>query len=101
MPAAALIPLVLVIAVGIWVLLARWRGSHALGGDVVVRCPAGHLFTTIWVPLVSFKAIRLGWVRFQHCPVGDHWTFVVPVRESDLTAAQRRAAHQQHDTPVP
>ena len=46
------------------------------GFDVPVRCSAGHLFTTIWVPLVSLKAARLGWKRYQYCPVGRHWATV-------------------------
>lgn len=44
--------------------------------DALVRCSAGHLFTTIWVPLGSLKALRLGWKRYQYCPVGRHWTTV-------------------------
>ena len=46
------------------------------GFDVPVRCSTGHLFTTIWVPLVSLKAARLGWKRYQYCPVGRHWATV-------------------------
>jgi len=34
--------------------------------DRPVRCSAGHTFTTIWMPLGSFKAIRLGRRRYQH-----------------------------------
>jgi hypothetical protein len=41
--------------------------------DTPVRCSAGHLFTTIWVPLGSLKAVRLGGTRYQYCPVGHHW----------------------------
>jgi hypothetical protein len=26
-----------------------------------VRCRRGHLFTAIWIPGISFKAVRLGW----------------------------------------
>jgi hypothetical protein len=44
--------------------------------DTPVRCSAGHLFTTIWVPLGSLKAVRLGWKRYQYCPVGRHWAMV-------------------------
>src|SRR5665213_1734793 len=65
-------------------LVARRRGYN-MGGNVVVRCRRGHLFTTIWFPLASFKAIRLGWTRFQRCPVGKHWSLVTPVKDSDLT----------------
>jgi hypothetical protein len=44
--------------------------------DTPVRCSAGHLFTTIWVPLASIKAVRLGDTRYQYCPVGHHWATV-------------------------
>ena len=71
------------------------------GGTVVVRCNQGHLFTTMWVPLVSFKAIRLGWVRLQRCPVGNHLAFVTPVRPDDLTEEERWIAEQNRDAPIP
>jgi len=66
-----------------------------------VRCRDGHLFTTIWVPGVSFKAIRLGWTRLQRCPVGKHWTLVTPVRDSDLTDEERRMAEERRDVRIP
>jgi hypothetical protein len=44
-----------------------------------VRCRDGHVFTTSWIPFVSFNAVRLGRSRFQYCPVGRHWTFVTPI----------------------
>jgi hypothetical protein len=81
--------------------VAMRRLGYRFGGDVVVRCRDGHLFTTIWVPGGSFKAIRLGLVRLQYCPVGEHWTFVTPVRDSDLTDAERRMAERYRDAPVP
>ncbi|MCG3756406.1 hypothetical protein [Amycolatopsis sp. Poz14] len=31
----------------------------------IVQCSEGHYFSTIWLPLVSFKAIRLGDRRLQ------------------------------------
>ena len=40
--------------------------------EVIVRCSAGHVFTSTWVPLGSFKAVRLGRKRFERCPVGKH-----------------------------
>jgi len=49
----------------------KLRG-YRVGRNVVVRCRRGHLFTTIWLPGVSLKAARLGWWRFQRCPVGNH-----------------------------
>jgi hypothetical protein len=81
-------------------LVARRRGYN-MGGDVVVRCRQGHLFTTIWIPGVSLKAVRLGWVRLQRCPVGKHWTLVTPVKSSNLTDEERQAARQNHDVRIP
>jgi hypothetical protein len=72
-------------------LLARRRG-YAIGRSTIVRCNEGHLFTTIWIPGMSVKAVRLGWFRIQRCPVGRHWAIVRPVREQDLSRRQRRAA---------
>jgi hypothetical protein len=66
-----------------------------------VRCRAGHLFTTIWIPGASLKALRLGWWTVQHCPVGGHWTFVTPARRSEFTADQRQLAAGRHDLRIP
>ena len=81
--------------------VAMRRRGYGFGGNVVVRCRAGHLFTTIWIPGASLKALRLGWWRFQRCPVGDHWTFVTPVKESELTEEERRLAAEHKDIRVP
>jgi hypothetical protein len=81
-------------------ILARLRG-YRIGGNTVVRCRQGHLFTTLWVPGVSVKSVRLGWWRFQRCPVGNHWSIVVPVRESDLGEDERRIAAENKDVRVP
>jgi hypothetical protein len=97
-PVAVGVAAVLVLVVG--TVAARRRG-YAIGGSVVVRCRAGHLFTTIWLPGGSLKSIRLGWWRFQWCPVGDHWTLVAPVRDADLTEAERRFAARHRDTRIP
>jgi hypothetical protein len=78
----------------------KLRG-YRMGGDVVVRCRDGHLFTTLWVPAVSVKSLRLGWRRFQHCPVGQHWTLVAPVRNAELSENERRAAAAVHDLRLP
>jgi len=97
---------VAVVAVAAY-LLARSSPGRRVGkrvgqlGEVVVRCRSGHLFTTIWIPGASFKAIRLGAVRFQYCPVGEHWTTVAPVNPDDLTDAERRAAAANRDARVP
>jgi hypothetical protein len=81
-------------------LAARGRGYN-MGGNVVVRCRQGHLFTTIWVPGASIKSLRLGWARFQHCPVGKHWSLVTPVKPDDLTDEQRRSAAENRDIRIP
>lgn len=70
-------------------------------GNVVVRCRQGHLFTTIWIPGASLKSARLGWWRFQRCPVGRHWSLVTPVRESELTEDERRIAGETRDIRIP
>jgi hypothetical protein len=81
-------------------LLMKLRG-YPIGGNLIVRCRQGHLFTTIWVPGVSFKAVRLGWLRIQRCPVGRHWSIVVPVRDAELTTRERLLARRRHDIRLP
>ena len=77
------------------------RRSGRLGGNVVVRCRRGHLFTTIWVPGASVKAVRLGFWRLQRCPVGGHWSVVTPVHADALNEDERRSAGAVHDLRVP
>ena len=89
------------LALGAITVAARRMGYSRIGGDTVVRCRAGHLFTTLWIPGASLKAIRLGMSRFQYCPVGKHWTLVTPVRDSELTDEDREFASQHHDARVP
>lgn len=86
--------------VSVGTLVARLLG-YKVGGNTVVRCRQGHLFTTIWVPGVSLKAVRLGWARFQRCPVGRHWTLVTPVKNANLTEDERRTAALVHDVRIP
>ena len=81
-------------------IVGRRRG-YGFGRNTVVRCRQGHFFTTIWIPGVSLKSVRLGWWRIQRCPVGSHWTVVVPVREADLAEDERRAAHEHRDVRIP
>jgi len=80
--------------------MLKLRG-YRIAGNVVVRCREGHLFTTIWVPGASLKSIRLGWWRVQRCPVGKHWSIVTPVRRSDLTEEELRAASETRDIRIP
>lgn len=81
--------------------LVLLRRGYGLGGNVVVRCRRGHLFTTIWIPGGSLKAVRLAWARIQRCPVGGHWGLVTPVRLSELTDEERQFAGQHHDLRIP
>ena len=39
-----------------------WVRGYPIGCKLIVRCRAGHLFTAIWVPSASVKALQLGWV---------------------------------------
>lgn len=78
-----------------------WLRGYRLGGNVVVRCRQGHVFTTIWVPGASVKALRLGPWRLQRCPVGRHWSLVTPVPSSELTEDERQAASEHRDVRLP
>jgi hypothetical protein len=80
--------------------LMKLRG-YPIGGDLIVRCRQGHLFRTIWIPGASVKAIRIGWWRIQRCPVGRHWSVVVPVRDDELADDERQLARQRHDIRLP
>jgi hypothetical protein len=89
-----------VAAIGVEVATLWSRGYH-LGGNVVVRCREGHLFTTIWIPGASVKSLRLGPWRVQRCPVGHHWSIVTPSRRSDLNQEQLRSAVELKDIRIP
>jgi hypothetical protein len=92
---------VVVAAAVLFEVAGLWLRARTLGGNVVVRCRKGHLFTTIWIPGVSVKSLRLGWWRFQRCPVGSHWSWVTPVNETDLTDQQKRTAAEHKDVRIP
>jgi hypothetical protein len=77
------------------------RQGYSFGKNSVVRCRQGHLFTTVWIPGASVKALRLGFWRLQCCPVGRHLDLVHPVKDADLTDAERSFALAHHDAPVP
>jgi hypothetical protein len=81
-------------------IVMKLRG-YPMGGKLIVRCRKGHLFTTFWFPGISVKALRLGWWRYQRCPVGRHWSLVIPVRPSELTEAEREEARSRSDIPLP
>ena len=77
------------------------RQGYTFGRDVAVRCRRGHLFTTVWIPGVSVKALRLGYWRVQWCPVGRHVDLVRLVRDADLSDAERSFAAAHHDVLLP
>jgi hypothetical protein len=78
-----------------------WLRTRRIGGNLIVRCRAGHLFTTLWVPAASVKSLRLGLWRVQRCPVGHHWSLVTPVNERELSEDERRFAQEHRDIPLP
>ena len=77
------------------------RQGYKFGRNVIVRCRRGHLFTTVWIPGASVKALRLGYWRVQWCPVGRHVDLVRLVKDADLTEAERSLAAARRDVPVP
>jgi hypothetical protein len=87
-------------ALAAFTLVARRRG-YKLGTHTVVRCRRGHLFNTIWIPGVKAKALDFGVARLQRCPVGKHWSLVVPVRETDLSREDREFALSHRDVRLP
>lgn len=95
---ALLITLALVVVEAV---VVSQRRGYLLGARTIVRCRDGHLFTTLWVPGASVKALRLGWWRWQRCPVGGHWTLVTPAREADLTDEERDRARAHPDVRIP
>ena len=89
-----------VVAYVVATVLARRRG-YAIGAHTIVRCRRGHYFTTIWIPGLSLKSLRLGPFRYQRCPVEKHWTLVHPVKGSDLSEAELQSAQLHHDVRIP
>ncbi len=81
-------------------LVAR-RLGYNLGTNTIVRCRQGHLFTTVWIPGVKLKEVDLVVARIQRCPVGKHWSLVVPVRDVSLTEEERQFALAHHDIHIP
>jgi hypothetical protein len=81
--------------------VAMKRLGYSFGGNVVVKCRSGHVFSTIWIPGGSLKAIRLGFWRVQWCPVGRHVTLVHPLKDTEVTEEVRQEAAASHDIRVP
>jgi hypothetical protein len=86
-------------AIGTAVAVSR---GYKFGWNVPVRCRAGHLFSTVWIPGATVKSLKIiGPWRAQWCPVGRHFTLVTLLRDADLTDAERAFAAAHHDFPVP
>jgi hypothetical protein len=107
-PTAAIVAIVIVFGALFVYFIARMgaaagqrRGYSGMGGDQIVRCSQGHLFTSKWIVGSSVKAVRLGYKRYQRCPVCEKWRIVVPVADDELTEDDRRVAAQHHDTKLP
>ncbi|HEX3617001.1 MAG TPA: hypothetical protein VHU61_10715 [Solirubrobacteraceae bacterium] len=82
-------------------LFLKRRSGKLLGLRTIVRCHRGHLFTTTWIPGASVKALRLGPLRVQRCPVGKHWSVVRPVEPMKLSETERADARAVRDTLLP
>lgn len=93
--------LVLIVVAFVVPLVIMRRRHYDVGRDVIVRCAAGHRYTTIWIPSLSLKAVRLGLRRYQHCPVGRHWSLTSPVDVTTLSAEEIAAARAVHDIRLP
>jgi hypothetical protein len=94
-PLVIALPIVAAVVI-LKVAVSKARGRPALAGEIVVRCSKGHVFTTTWSPLGSLTSIRLGAAWVQRCPVGNHWSLVKPVNDSELTDDDRRQLAAQH-----
>lgn len=79
--------------------LAR-RRDYLKVGETAARCGRGHLFTTAWNRKLTYRELSLGWTRLQRCPVGDHWSLVRPLQDSELTPEEKREAREHRDSPV-
>jgi hypothetical protein len=92
----------IVILVAVVIAVAISARARPVGRfERIVRCRAGHLFTTTLVPGASLKAVRLWNVRFERCPVGRHWSIVAPVDPSTLSPDEIAAARTHHDVRIP
>jgi hypothetical protein len=81
--------------------VAARRMGYSFGRDVVVRCRAGHVFSTVWIPGASLKALRLGLWRVQWCPVGKHVALVRLLKDAEVTDDIRELAAAHHDLRIP
>ena len=68
---------------------------------VTTELPKGVALEITSLSAASVKSLRFGMRRFQRCPVGRHWTMVTPVRASELSDDERRAAEANRDIALP
>lgn len=66
----------------------------------IVQCSGGAYYETRWVPLASFKAVRLGSKRLQRCPVHHKWEMTIRVPEEQLSPRIRQEAADHRDSGV-
>ena len=97
----AIKPVLIIVGLIAGATLIGRRLGYNFGPNTVVRCRKGHLFTTVWIPGVKLKELDLIVARVQRCPVGQHWSLVVPVRNASLTDNEREFALEHHDIRVP
>lgn len=96
-----LIPLLIIAAIMGFIVNQSRRNGAYFGKRIIVRCNQGHLFSTLWIPFVSAKAIRLGPIRIQYCPIGNHLAFVAGVNVNSLTEEEKDFAENHPDSMVP
>ena len=97
----AIKPILIIVGVIAGATLIGRRLGYNFGPNTIVRCRQGHLFTTVWIPGVKLKELDLIVARVQRCPVGKHWSLVVPVKEANLTDEERQFAQDHHDIRIP
>jgi len=96
MEAFGIVVAVLLVVVIVIVGLNAWarHAGYAIPGRSPVRCSQGHLFLTTWVMGGSLTKVRLGpLTRWGRCPVGEHWTTMHPVKDAELTDAERTSLY--------
>lgn len=67
----------------------------------IVRCSEGGLYSTIWWKWGSLKAVRLGPLRVQRCPIHHRWEKPRRANIDELTATELAAARSVVDTALP
>lgn len=102
---STILPLIIIVAAAIIAFavgaMVASRKGYKEGGEVVVRCGRGHVFTTVWVDRFTYRRVDLGFAKIQRCPVGDHLTVVRPVETSELTPEEKKQAKLVRDSVPP